>query len=166
MTSNILQGIANPAVADIAGSFGRGQDRRIAGENRQLVLDDRQRASDDRQRASDERSMSAKIVEQSLPYRFANLANSNPKEAMKLATALGFTSDPVVQMQHLAGVFQGALAVGKGAGPKEATAWMREAQKFMQSQYGPGSTNLLDGMIAKMGENPEEGMEALQLGVD
>ena len=146
--SNVLQGIANPAIADIPGAIGRGQDRRIAGENRQMALDDRQRKSD-------VNAMAGEILSATVGGKIGALGKVDPSAALELSKALGIPLSEKERMESMLGDIQIAAAIYESGDPRGAAQFAAKKASMLEN-LGVRPTQYLETIKGLMSNDPAE----------
>lgn len=146
--SNVLQGIANPAIADIPGAIGRGQDRRIAGENQQMALDDRQKKADID-------AMLGEILGATVGGKIGALGKVDPSAALELSKALEIPLNAKQRMESMLGDIQIAAAIYESGDPRGAAQYAAEKASMLEN-LGIRPTQYLETIKGLMSNDPAE----------
>lgn len=148
----LLSGLANPQIADISGAFNRGQATR--------------REQDEREKNKLTDAMVGRILGGTLYGELGELARIDPKTAFALADKMGYITNPIEKLKFTFGLIQAAATTAKVVGPREALGVLMDGRIFLAPTSSPEEMKMLDGMIQKLNDNPEEGTEALGLQLD
>lgn len=130
MTSNLLQGIQNPQIADIGGRFRAGTERR---ETREAEEETNRLASD--------------IVKNQIGFKFGELAfkGKTPEGAVKLAQALGIPTNNQDRIKNAAGTIKWANDLLQGGqDPKAVGQLMLEQAQQLSNKTGIDVTQMTE----------------------
>lgn len=139
--ADILQGIANPAIANVPGAIASGRQARIGRE--------------DRGREEETRRLAGDILKKTMGGKLGNLGKVSPKVAVELSQALGIPLNEKDRIQSMMGDIQIAATIFESAGPQAAAEFAAEKASMLEG-LGIQPTQYLETIQGLTSQDPNE----------